>query len=195
MTEQELIKGVISRERAAIAALVEIYQAQVIKTAYYFLGNMQDAEDLAQDVFLEVLNSVDKFRQTSALSTWIYRVTVNRSLNMLKKKKRMMLFQQVGSFIGMEKPSRGNLPVHSRGEDTPLETEENRKLLEVTIDALPENQRTAFILSKYEELSYKEIAEVMGLSLGSVESLIHRAKLNLQKCLASHFSEYSKRRP
>jgi RNA polymerase sigma-70 factor, ECF subfamily len=195
MTEQELIRGVISQQRPAIVALVETYQERVIKTAYYFLGNMQDAEDLAQDVFLEVLSSIGKFRQNSALSTWIYRITVNRSLNSLKKKKRMQLVHQVGSYIGIEKWSRESLPEHLRDAETSLETEENRRLLELTIGSLPGNQRTAFILSKYEELSYKEIAKVMGLSLASIESLIHRAKMNLQKGLAVHFSEYSKRRP
>jgi RNA polymerase sigma factor (sigma-70 family) len=194
MTEQELIRGIISRERTAIVSLVETYQERVIKTAYYFLGNMQDAEDLAQDVFMEVLNSIDRFRQTSALSTWIYRITVNRSLNSLKKQKRMHLVQQLGNYIGIEKGSRESLQEQWRDEGSPMETEENRQLLDLTIGTLPENQRTAFILCKYEELSYKEIAEVMGLSLASVESLIHRAKLNLQKCLAAHFSEYSKRR-
>ena len=92
MTELELIKGVIARDREAISCLVETYQKRVIKTAYYFLGNMEDAEDVAQDVFIEILNSIGNFRQSSALSTWIYRITVNRSLNVVKKKQTKTIF-------------------------------------------------------------------------------------------------------
>ena len=77
-------------------------------------------------------------------------------------------------------------------ESNPLAQDENRKVLRQTVASLPGNQRTVFILNKYEELSYKEISEITGLSLSSVESLLHRAKLNLQKKLVRHFTEYSK---
>jgi RNA polymerase sigma-70 factor (ECF subfamily) len=76
--------------------------------------------------------------------------------------------------------------------DTRNDDKEKRKILDTAVNSLPENQKIAFILNKYEELAYKEIAEIMNLSLSSVESLIHRAKMNLQKKLVNHFSEYGK---
>jgi RNA polymerase sigma-70 factor (ECF subfamily) len=194
MTEKELIRGVTSRERPAVAELVDTYRHRVIKTAYYFLGNMQDAEDLAQDVFLEVLASLNRFRQNAALSTWIYRITVNRSLNALKKKKRMQLVLRAGGLFGLGREDRDLVSQDDSNEENSLENRERRQLLEETVGSLPENQRTAFILCKYEELSYKEISEVMGVSVSSVESLMHRARLNLQKNLSGYFSEYNKKR-
>jgi RNA polymerase sigma factor (sigma-70 family) len=193
MTENELIRGVIARDRASVTCLVETYQKRVIKTAYYFLGNMDDAEDVAQEVFLEVFNSMNSFRQSSALSTWIYRITVNRSLNAVKRNKQRQIFTRVERLFGLEsqyKMAFDNEPVQ---ENNSMVDEETRKLLKATVAGLPENQRTVFILNKYEELSYKEISEVTGLSVSAVESLLHRAKTNLQKKLVSHFSEYQKK--
>lgn len=193
MTDKELIRGVIEREREAITCLVETYQRKVIKTAYYFLNNMEDAEDLAQDVFLEVVSSIGKFRQSSSLSTWIYRITVNRSLNAVRKNKR----RQLVLGLGMSLSSIGIKENHQDKQvlgDHPMALEESRKLLNQAVNSLAENQRTAFILHKFEDLSYKEIAEVMDTSLSSVESLMHRARVNLQKRLAPHFLEYSKQK-
>ena len=193
MTELELIKGVIARDREAISCLVETYQKRVIKTAYYFLGNMEDAEDVAQDVFIEILNSIGNFRQSSALSTWIYRITVNRSLNVVKKNKQRQYFIRIESMFGIAKQGKSILVHESAPDINSLAENETRKILKEIVSGLPVNQRTVFILSKYEEMSYKEISEVTELSVSSVESLLHRAKLNLQKRLVSHFSEYSKK--
>ena len=185
MTEKEIIRGIIARDREALNNLVHTYQEKVIKTAYYYLGSMEDAEDLAQDIFLEIVSSIKKFRQSSSLSTWIYRITVNRSLNAVKKRKRKRELIRPENIMG---------DVAAGVDDDPAGSEERRKLLRASVSALPVNQRTAFILCKYEELSYKEIAEVMGTSLSSVESLIHRAKMNLRKSLAGYFEEYVKKR-
>jgi len=192
MTEKELIRGVIAKDREAVTCLVERYQKKIIKTAYYFLGNMEDAEDLAQDIFLEIVNSMGKFRQSSALSTWIYRITVNRSLNALKRNKRRQIFLRIESAFGIMDKDQNSME-GIVAEDQALAEEEKRKLVKIAVDSLPSGQRTAFILHKYEELPYKEIAEVMGTSLSSVESLMHRAKMNLQKSLVRHFKEYSKK--
>jgi len=130
---------------------------------------------------------------SSSLSTWIYRITVNRSLNALKKNKRRQFFHHIEfMFSGNNEGNNGNPDIDNTAGSS-LDEEENRRLLNNAMQALPENQRTAFVLSKYEDLSYKEIAEVMDLSVSSVESLLHRAKMNLQKSLVKHFSEYSKK--
>lgn len=190
MTDNELISGVIAKDRASITCLVDTYQKRVIKTAYYFLGNMDDAEDVAQEVFLEILNSMQSFRRSSALSTWIYRITVNRSLNAVKRNKQRQIFTRIEKIFGLSNEEKNGLLTSTAVENNTITERETRKLLKETISMLPGKQRTVFILSKYEELSYKEITEVTGLSLSSVESLLHRAKMNLQKKLACHFSEY-----
>ena len=193
MTEQELTDGLIIQNKASIQYLVNNYQKNVIKTAFYFVANMEDAEDLAQEVFLEVLKSIGLYQKKASLKTWIYRITVNKSLDHLRKQKRRNLFYQMGSFV----QSTHDGTTRSYGEpvatDTGNDEKEKRKILDRAVNSLPENQRIAFILNKYDEMPYKEIAEIMNLSLSSIESLIHRAKINLQKKLVNYFSEYANR--
>ncbi len=191
MTEQQLIEGVIARDREAITCLVDTYQKKVIKTAYYFLGDMNDAQDLSQDIFLEILKSIGKFRQSSSLSTWIYRIAVNYSLNAARRNKQRKIFIGIEKIFGITSPE-NNKHLHQISVDhDSLDEHDKSHLLKKTISALPANQRTVFILSFYDDLSYKEISEVTGLSISSVESLKHRAKKNLQRKLIRHFTEYS----
>jgi RNA polymerase sigma-70 factor (ECF subfamily) len=192
MTDQELIEGLIKHDRTAIHTLVDKYRQKVIKTAYFFLQNMEDAEELSQDIFIDILDSSRHFRNAASLSTWIYRITVNRSLNLVKKNKRKKIFHSLEDYFRKKTDDGDPPPNEPSVASSPFEEKERRDLLSKAIQSLPENQNIAFILSKYEELSYKEIAEIMNMSLSSIESLIHRAKLNLQKRLATHFSEYKK---
>lgn len=189
MSEKEIIDGLLRNDKTAIRSLVNEHQKKVIKTAFYFVGNMEDAEDLSQEVFMEVLKSIKKYRSGSSLSTWIYRITVNKSLDHLRKQKTRGFIQRLGSFAGFSHTS--HEPVIT---DPDHDIKERRRILESAINSLPENQRIAFVLNKYEELPYKEIAEVMNVSLSAVESHIHRAKMNLQKKLVNHFSEYASKR-
>jgi RNA polymerase sigma-70 factor, ECF subfamily len=188
MTDEELIEGILKRDRVALKYLVDHYQEKVIRTAYGFLRNMEDAEDLSQEIFVEIVRSLTGFRKSSSLSTWIYRITVNKSLNMVKKEKWRRIFSGFLSDRDILEPAY-NSPdplIHTEQE----EKKERKKILDEAINRLSENQRIAFALHKIDELSYKEIAEIMNISLSSVESLIHRAKLNLQKILMRHYSEY-----
>lgn len=192
MTEKELIDGVIRGNREALTCLVDKYRHSVIKTAYYYLGNMADAEDLAQEIFLDVVSGMKRFRQKSSLSTWIYRITVNRSLNALKKKQRRASLIRPESLLRMRSGSTGQLAAADPAED-PAADEEHRMALRAALAALPERQRTAFILSKYEDLPGRQVAEIMGLSLSSVESLMFRARKNLQQRLIAHYTGNSKK--
>jgi RNA polymerase sigma factor (sigma-70 family) len=192
MTDQELIDGLSRKNRAAIHFLVNKYQRQVIKTAHYFLQDMEEAEDLSQEIFIIILDSVNRFRKSASLSTWIYRITVNRSLNQLKKLNRKNFIRNIGN-IFMNNPGNTGEKMDLSGETVhEVERKENQQLLANAIGRLPDNQRIAFVLSKYDELTYQEIADIMNLSLSSVESLIHRAKMNLQKKLVQYFPEFKK---
>ena len=182
MTDRELIEGLSGRDRTAINYLVNTYQKKVIKTAYYFIGNLEDAEDLSQEIFLEIIKSIDSFRGNSSFSTWIYRIIVNRSINVIRKNNRRKIFSNLEHFFKVT----NNVPEEYAGKEPsdycdPFDEKETRKFLTNAINELSENQRISFVLNKYEELSYKEIADIMNLSISSVESLIHRAKINLQK--------------
>lgn len=194
MTDQELISGILNHDKQVIQFLVGKYHKQVITTAFHFVHDMDDAEDLAQDVCIEILESIESFKGDSALSTWIYRLTVNKSLNFIRKNKRKLLVKQFEFFFRKGSDKTEPTYVEPSAPDYSFENTERRQILERAINSLPENQRTAFILSKYEELPYRDISEIMNLSLPSVESLLQRAKQNLQKKLIVQFSEYSNKK-
>jgi RNA polymerase sigma-70 factor (ECF subfamily) len=194
MTDQELITGIVNHDKPVIQFLVNKYHKQVITTAFHFVHDMDDAEDLAQDVCIEILESIGKFKRSSSLSTWIYRVTVNKSLNFVRKNKRKQLVKQFETFFHKADGNSGTIISEPSAPDNSYDNNERKRILDTAINSLPENQKTAFILSKYEELSYKEITEIMNLSLASVESLLQRARQNLQKKLIVQFSEYSNKR-
>jgi len=193
MTDQELIDGILRQERKACQHLVEQYQHMVIKTAFYFIGNMQDAEDLSQDIFVDLIHSVKSFRGASTLQTWIYRITVNKSINFVKRKQRRDIFIRLESLFSNSQKHE-EFPFEEPAEkQTVYEQKEQHEMLHAAINRLPENQRIAFVLAQFDQQSYRQIAEIMKLSLSSVESLIHRARVNLQKSLVSQFTDYQTR--
>lgn len=176
MHEKEMINAILKGEQRAFKVLVDTYKLMVINTCYAFVHDRDEAEDIAQDVFVQVFESLGKFRFESKLSTWLYRMAVNRSLNYCKSLRGRALKIDIDSWKQQEVAPSFEMP-----QQQMLEEQEQMALLHKMIDRLPENQRTAFILNKYEELSYKDIADVMGCSLSSVESLLFRAKDNLKK--------------
>jgi len=189
MSDQQLIERILSgSDSKAFEELVNRYQKQVIKTCKGFVNSYADAEDLAQEVFIEVFQSLSGFRSESKLSTWLYRIAVNKSLNFVRKQKRSSMLKSIESFFIGKGENAEPLEVEDFSSPSPENTfinKENKQLIKSAINDLPENQRIAFILSKYQDLSYKEIAEVMDVTLPSVESLLFRAKANLQKNLAN----------
>ena len=187
MEENKLIQKVKSGDQQAFRVLVETHQQRVYNTCIGFLHHEADSEDVAQEVFIEVHKNIGLFKGDSKLSTWIYRIAVNKSLDFMRKKKRKKrwgFFQAVLGFDQIPEPvetSKGMLP------GIATEDQDRGKSLFQAIDSLSENQRIAFTLHKLEGLSYQEITEIMGLSLSSVESLMFRAKKNLRKKLENYY--------
>ncbi len=177
-----LVEQAQQGDEQAFAKLVDSYKDMVFRTSMGFLHDEDDANDLTQDVFVQMYNSLNEFRGDAKLSTWLYRIAVNKSLNVIRSRKNRSWMQSIENFFGGES---GDLQVEDDFERTDkcVENQDRAKALHQAMEKLPEKQRTAFILSKYEDLSYAEIAEVMKVSISSVESLLHRAKTNLQKRL------------
>lgn len=185
MDEKELIQQVIQyRNHQAFSILVNRYSKMVITTCMGFIGNYHDAEDIAQDVFVELYESLADFRNESKLSTWIYRIAVNKSLNFIRRKKRETFLQ---NFLGNRAKNNAGQTIDEiigkQHSDSDIELREQHKQLRHAMGMLPKNQRIALVLSTYHKLSYKEIAEVMETSVSSVESLLFRAKNNLRKIM------------
>lgn len=180
MTDTELIQQILSGNSKAFETLVKTYQDFVVRTAFAYLKNSNDANDIAQEVFVTVYENLHKFRGEANIKTWICRITINKAINELRKNKIRSLFQHAGSLFAdkanrAEDPENPHLSLHAKQQNEYIET---------ALAQLPENQKTAFILHKFDELPQQEIAQIMGLSVPAVESLVHRAKVNLQKKLA-----------
>ena len=182
MTEQELIQGLKTGSEHAYKELIETRQSLVFNTIIGFLQNQEDAEDVAQDVFIKVFESIHQFKGESALSTWIYRVAVTSALEFLRKKKRKKRFGFLRPILGEDNEPTVDVPdFHHPGVQ--LDNKEKAAILFKSIRQLPENQQIAFILNKVEGLSYQEVANIMQTSLSAIESLLHRAKSNLKEIL------------
>jgi RNA polymerase sigma-70 factor (ECF subfamily) len=186
LDERELIILLKKKDREAFKTIVETWQGLVYNTAMGFLQNAEDAEDTAQEVFIQVYESVASFKEESKFSTWLYRITVSKSLDHLRRKKRKKRFAFVQSLY-----SNNGLRIDPPDFFHPgisMENKENAGALFKAIEKLPSNQKTAFILNKMENLSYMEIAEVMKLSDSAVDALLQRAKKNLQKILKNYYT-------
>jgi RNA polymerase sigma factor (sigma-70 family) len=187
LNEIELISRLKSGDAIAFRELVETRQSLVFNTVIGFLQNTEDAEDVTQDVFVKIFESITQFKGESALSTWVYRVAVTTALEFLRRKKRKKRFGFLSPILGENNELTLELPdFHHPG--VTLDNREKSAILFKAIKQLPENQQTAFILNKVEGLSYQEVAEVMKTSLSAVESLLHRAKTNLKDLLKNFYN-------
>lgn len=193
MEDLQHIRLIAAGDHKAFRLFYEGFKARVYNTCLSYLQNAEEAEEIAQDIFVEVFHSAVKFKGDSSPATWVYRITVNRCLDALRFRKRKKRAGALKSLFGI-----GGEPVvevpHFDHPGVALENKENAALLFAAIDLLPEKQKTAFILSQVEELSQKEIAGVMRQSEKAIESLIQRAKTNLRKDLEKFYPDRRKRK-
>ena len=175
MDEFMLIQNILDGSQPDFERLIKIYQPNVFRTAMGLLHNKEDAEEITQDVFLKVYDSLSSFNHRATLSTWIYRVTINTSLNFLKKKKANRVLFGLSSLLG--------LASKEKQSEKLVTDKEEKDAIRKAMQELPEKQRLAFVLTKYEELPQKQVAEIMQISEGAVEQLVIRARKNLRKSL------------
>jgi RNA polymerase sigma-70 factor (ECF subfamily) len=167
------------------------YRVLVFNVALNYLQNLEDAEEITQDVFVKVYHSLGNFNQKAAVKTWIYRITINQCLDFIKKKNSQKRF-----YIFGKKSQNEHEYLNASTFEHPgilMENKEEGAILFEVINTLTENQKTAFLLSKLDGMSNPDIAEIMQLSISSVESLIFRAKASLREKLAEKFATYRKK--
>ena len=182
MTENELIDCILDHNNNCFKILVDKYQSLILNTCFGFLKYKSDAEDVTQEVFIEIYHSIYKFNRKSSLSTWIYRISVNKSLDYIRNNKKRNIFISIEKFIF-------NISDDSIDTISNNIQDEKEAILHITINRLSKNQKIAFTLHKFRNLSYKEIAEIMELSLSAVEGLIHRANKNVRKELLNYYKK------
>lgn len=193
MTDSEIIQQILSGNRESYRNLVDKYQPMIFRTCMGFLHDKDDAEDLTQEVFIQAYQSLSKYKGDSLFSTWIYRIAVNAALNKIRKNSKNFLLQRIESFLGSEKIKNFEIAIpENENPENILILKEHQQWIKHALDRLPENQRTAIVLSKYDDLSQKEIAEIMNTTEGAVEALIQRAKANLREELSSALKKNKK---
>jgi RNA polymerase sigma-70 factor (ECF subfamily) len=188
LNESELIGQLKRGDKEAFRTIVEKHKDQIYNTCLSFLHHSEDAEDTAQEVFIEVFESIGSFQEKSSLSTWIYRIATTKSLELIRKRNRK---KRSGYFEALRNRNDEPDDIEDQSFFLPpgiaLEQKEKAEILMKAINALPERQRIAFTLHKLENLPYKKIADIMEIHLSAVESLMHRAKKNLQQTLFSYY--------
>ena len=183
--ERELLRKIAAEDLAAFKTLVDRYQNRILSLCSRSLSHPQNAEDVAQDVFFQVYKSAGTFRHDCRVSTWIYRIAINRCRNFNRDNRKFAQWGELRRGLDKENSSGpGFIAPDTDDPATAWTLNETRELIRKTVASLPEKQKTMLILNKYEGRSYQEIAEIMGVSVASVESCLHRAKVNLQKKLA-----------
>ena len=172
LTEAELVTACLTGQRDAFAIIVERHRRAVYQLCYRFVGNHEDASDLSQEVFLRAFRGLKGFKGQSSLATWLYRIGVNTCLN------------RVSAHVPATEPLEAR-PHQAVGDDpsSSLIREERRARVRAAIARLPRKQRATLILRAYQELSHREIADILGSSVGAVKANFFHALGNLKKIL------------
>jgi len=186
LNQPELIAQLQQGDEQAFKKLVDEWQDTVYNTVLGIVQNADDADDITQEVFIQVYQSVSSFKGDSKFSTWLYRITVSKALDHEKKKKRKKRFGFVQSLFGGQEEEQFH-PVEFDHPGVELEKKERAGELFNALKQIPDKQRIAFTLHKLEGQSYQEVAEIMNTTLYAVESLIGRAKANLKKELEKYY--------
>ncbi len=175
-------------DAAAFAELVELYQHRLVAVMNHLVGNIEEAEDLAQEVFLRVYRARKKYRPRSKFSTWLFTIANNLALNALRSRQRkpvVSLPAQDSGPLGA-RPAEQLVRDRGSGPMQRLQRQELAALIRQALDGLNERQRLAVVLNKFEDMNYAEIAEVMGLTTKAVKSLLSRARMNLRAALSGY---------
>ena len=185
-SNEDLMARVGQGDDHAFEILVNRHQTSILNLIYRFIGDRTQAKDLAQEVFLRVWQAAKSYEPKAKFTTWIYRITANLCFNELKssRRKKWFPFHQSDEHIGntIEETLPDSAP---SAEDLLLEKERSHQISDA-LQSLPGNQRMALVLKRYDDLSYAEIGQIIGCSVSAVESLLVRAKRNLQEKLRNN---------
>lgn len=180
-----LMELVSAGDSGAFELLVERHQRLVVGTVGRMLGNSSDAEDIAQQVFVRVWKSAKRYVPRAKFTTWLLKITRNLVFNELRRRSRHPQVPLQAEADEEERPIRDE---NATAPDAAMLEQELQKAIDAAIANLPETQRLAVILRRYEELSYEEIAETLEQSVSAVKSLLFRARTELRESLQRYLS-------
>jgi RNA polymerase sigma-70 factor (ECF subfamily) len=179
--DREAVEACQRGERAAFDALVERYQRDIYRLCYRYVNDPQDANDMAQEVFLKAYRAIGRFRGDSSFATWLYRIAVNTCLN----------FRSARRPEGEELSDA--LPDGGAGALARMEEEERAARVRAAVSRLPEKQRATLILKIFHELTHEEVAGIVGSSVGTVKANLFHALGNLRKMLQAEAGTWTER--
>ena len=183
--DADLVAQLQLGSEVAFRTLVARYQDRIYRTVLSLLRSPEEAEDVAQEVFVEVYQTIGRFRGDAALSTWLYRLATSRALKNRQKARAKKRFAYFTSLLGFDNAVLHEMPDHAH----PLALLEGQQQLRLLLDRvaqLPNQQQVAFTLHHEQELSYEEIADILNTTVPAVESLLFRARQTLRKYLQPH---------
>lgn len=183
-----LMHRVRDDDEGAFEELVESYQRRLVAVMHHLVGNADEAEDLAQEVFLRVYRARKKYHARSKFSTWLFTIANNLALNALRSRQRKPVVPLETRDSGPLGPRPAEQLVTDRGgpPSQRLQQQELAAVVRQALDGLNERQRMAVVLNKFEDMGYAEIAAIMGLTTKAVKSLLNRARANLREALQSY---------
>jgi RNA polymerase sigma-70 factor (ECF subfamily) len=188
--ERKLVKRLKARNPHAFESLMQRYQGPIFNMLFRMIGNREEAEDLAQEVFITVFKRIDTFRGESSLATWIYRIASNHCINRRKYLMRRKHFDKrsLDDVGDREQLGDGWAGVSERlpRPDEMVEGLHMERRIQQAISDLDEDQRLVVVLRDIQNLSYEEIGSITGLAPGTVKSRLHRARMALKEKLAAH---------
>jgi RNA polymerase sigma-70 factor (ECF subfamily) len=183
---EDLMARIAEGDEDAFEILINRHQASILNLVYRFIGDRTQAKDLAQEVFIRVWQAAGSYQPKAKFTTWIYRITANLCFNELKSARRRRWFSFNRSDEDGEHTIEEALPDSTPSAEDLLLSKERSRQISDALQSLPPNQRMALVLKRYDDLSYQEIAQILGCSVSAVESLLVRAKRSLQEKLKDY---------
>ncbi|MDP6038361.1 MAG: sigma-70 family RNA polymerase sigma factor [Candidatus Latescibacteria bacterium] len=184
----QIVAKVLDGNTGAFSNLVRRHHERVFNTAFGLVGDLDEADDLAQEAFIKVFRSLKRFRGQSLFSTWLYRIAVNCCLDFLKSKHRRSTasldeHQGIQDFPQIWREN-------SEDADVSVQRRELQEILELALDKLPEEYRVTFVLREIEGMAYEEIAELLKCSVGTVKSRLFRGRAKLRESLQFQYETW-----
>ncbi|WP_050613685.1 RNA polymerase sigma factor SigW [Bacillus testis] len=181
---KQRIKDVLKGDHNAFGEIVEIYKDKVFQLCYRMLGNRHEAEDMAQEAFVRAYVNIHSFNIKRKFSTWLYRIATNLCIDRIRKKKPdYYLDAEIAGTEGLDMYSQ--IPSSTKKPEEEVESLELQDTIQKEILKLPEKYRTVIVLKYIEELSLKEISEILDLPIGTIKTRIHRGREALRKQLSN----------
>ncbi len=188
-SDEELVQRFRSGDESAYVILLQRHQDVIVRVCTRLLQSRADAQDAAQEIALKLFRALSSFQPEARFSTWLYRISINHCLNVLRSRKRKRWL----ALFGDDRQGKAEALVDADGDPLhEIEKQERIRQVRRALAGLPDEQRVAVILHRYEGLSYEEIARATHSSVSAVESRLHRAKKNLLASLADYFQNSSK---